>query len=379
MTRHEWGLLLAASLCSLPACSPARSSLCPVAECEGVREKAALADPAVQTASTQADRVAASPYHSIPVTLPKDKEGDAKTAAKPRDPRPVAEPSASAAEKPEVPPTTPEEAGAPSETTECLQPTREEHPALEKRPRSSRITPVTATKTSTPAEIVPVADSKATAAEPPLLAALRCYLDKRPAEALAVLECYEKANQDLLLCLLPLIAQLTEASVDKTSDNGLGIVVDQLNSMLLPLRERAPLAIDKMCFCQSIGGYGNYVALADAHVFRAGELVRLYVELRNFRSDKRAEAGQTVFVTELSAKAEIRDASGKAVWSHEFQRDKPDQSQSLRTDYFEHYRFCIPELEPGSYTMSLSVRDVATKRDEAKRTLDFHVGNMPAR
>ena len=41
--------------------------------------------------------------------------------------------------------------------------------------------------------------------EPPLVSALRCFMDKRPTEAADYLRGYDKASQDLLLCMLPLM------------------------------------------------------------------------------------------------------------------------------------------------------------------------------
>lgn len=371
MTRHDWAVLVGMGLCGglLPACTHTKANVCASWDAAAPAETPAPAPAPAEMKGIVAAaepksapmEIAApvSPYHPIPVTPVPATPPKAKTKAK------VSEPVA-------------------EEATQPIEPAQyQEKPAgidLEPKPRTDRIKPV---KPEAPLEVKPQPEILPVAAktESPLLIALRCYLDKRPAEAIAILGQYEKSNQDLLLCLLPLAAQLADSGPDKTSDKGLGMVLEQLNSMMVPLRTRAPLLIDKMCFCRSIGGYGDYAPLAADHVFRAGELVRLYVELRNFQSERREIApGQMVYVTELAGRAEIRDFSGKPVWSQEFNnRDRPDQSQSLRTDYFEHYRFCLPELSPGPYTLWLWVKDVSTKRPEASRTVDFHVAHVPAR
>src|SRR5205807_2620336 len=53
--------------------------------------------------------------------------------------------------------------------------------------------------------------------DPPLVAALRCYLDRRPGDAIKWLERYERPNQDLLVGLLPLAARLTEGNLEKAT------------------------------------------------------------------------------------------------------------------------------------------------------------------
>lgn len=379
MTRHDWALLVGMGLCGglLPACTHTKGNVC--ASWETAAAPAELTPPAPAemkkiAAAAEPKEIAApaSPYHAIPVTPVQ--AAPAKPKQKP------SEPVTEEAPPPKVIELTADEVPQPIEPAQYQE--KQAGIDLEPKPKTNRIKPVKPeprmeVKPQQP-EILPTT-LKPVGQESPLLIALRCYLDKRPAEAIAILGQYEKSSQDVLLCLLPLAAHLADTGLDKTGDKSLGMVLEQLNSMMVPLRTRAPLLIDKMCLCRSIGGFGDYVPLPADHVFRSGELVRLYVEMRNFQSDRREIApGQMVYVTELGGRAEIRDFTGKPVWSQEFHRDRPDQSQSLRTDYFEHYRFCLPELSPGPYTLWLWVKDASTKRPEASRTLDFHVGHVPA-
>jgi hypothetical protein len=223
---------------------------------------------------------------------------------------------------------------------------------------------------------------KVTAARPPeeapLVGALRCFLDKHPDDALEKLKGYEKANQELLLTLLPLMARLGEGSLRQASPQEINALVEGLDSLIFPLRTRAPLTINKMCFCKSIKGFGDYEPLPDYYRFRPGERVRIYVELQNFTSHEQHEAtGEVRHVINLVSTAEIRDYSGNKVWSEEivFQRQGADASRTLRHDYCDNYGFWVPEeIPPGSYTLWIQVADRDAQPARTVRgSLDFHV------
>jgi hypothetical protein len=185
--------------------------------------------------------------------------------------------------------------------------------------------------------------------EPLLLRALRCYLNQKPEDAVAMLAPCDHGNQELLLCLMPLLVQLAEGG--KPSPQQTAVTLEELNSLMAPLRTRAPLVIDRMCFCQHIDSFGVYKPLPEGHECRSGEMVHVYVE--------------------------VRDDHGNKVWGEKkLLRDGPDQSQTLRQDYFDHYRICLPELKPGYYTLVIRVKDLATNR-VARRSLDFRMDMLP--
>src|SRR5262249_35179763 len=94
--------------------------------------------------------------------------------------------------------------------------------------------------------------------EAPVLAALRCCLEKRPAEAVHILAVYDKRNQDVLLCLLPLAARLAEGSLSQASPQEVSAILTQLNSVMIPLRPMSALTISKMCYCRAIEKFGSY-------------------------------------------------------------------------------------------------------------------------
>lgn len=212
----------------------------------------------------------------------------------------------------------------------------------------------------------------------PLVEALRMYMDDRPADALKCLSEYETGSQEILLNLLELAARLTRQEKEAPGNaKETAFLLEQLERLEVPLRPRAELLIDKICFCRRIEGFGAYDPIAEDQAFRPGELVRVYVEVRNFTSTKQESKTDTFYLTQLSGKAEIRDEHGQRVWRQEFQRDRPDQSRALRHDYFDNYRFCLPDMKPGLHTLWIRVTDKPTGRT-VERSLDFHVKTAPA-
>lgn len=200
-------------------------------------------------------------------------------------------------------------------------------------------------------------------ADVPVVGALRCLLEKRPDDAVSRLQGLDKANQEVLLCLLPLAARLGQGALDRASAGELAVMVDQAESVAAPLRRRAPLAIEKMSFCRRIDKFGQYEPLPDNHDFRPGELVQVYAELRNFT----CQTGKCGYETRLGSSVRLTHHVGdreEIVWRQDFHdRDRVDCSRSPRRDYFNNYRFCIPDnLPAGRYKLWLKVVDVPTGR-----------------
>jgi hypothetical protein len=240
--------------------------------------------------------------------------------------------------------------------------------------------PVEATEAPAAEPTKPGPETTAREDEPPLVAALRCFLDGRPAAAVDILNCYDRANQEMLLSLLPLAVRLTETSIDRASPVELTGMIDQLHGLSLPLRRRAGLRIARLCFCKEIKGFGMYEPLPeDQAVFQGGndghpgEVMQFYAEMRNFNSE-----AQGVFaVTRLKSWLEIRNYQGKTVWSTDkFPDERPDQCRTLRQDYFINYKIYVPaHLAPGSYTLVVQVQDLLAQplRQPAVRSLEFRV------
>ena len=198
-------------------------------------------------------------------------------------------------------------------------------------------------------------------------------MEKHPADAAALLQRYDKANQDLLFCLMPLVARLGEGGLDHASPQEVTLVMEQLSSATVPLRPRAALVLDRMCYCQRIDKFGVFEPLPDDHPFQPGDLVLIYAEVRNFSSQRRGP----IYETQLGSAVKIKDACGQCRkgWEWDFRGcDHPDRSLTLRNDYFSSYRFCLPlDMPPGNYTLWLTVEDRLTQRPAVLRALPLHV------
>lgn len=212
----------------------------------------------------------------------------------------------------------------------------------------------------------------------PLVEALRCVLDDRPEEALRYVQAYDADTQDLLLRLLPTVGVFSRKKVSELSRDEAEKISEQFVAMQAVLRPRTELVIARACFCEWAKSYGMYKPLSADHAFlastpqRPGELVQLYVELKNFFSDARQGYHETC----LSSTVEIRDSKGTALWSHRFDDDKhPLRSRTALNDYFNNYSFTMPPLAPGTYTLTIAVAD-QTRPDQrrvASKSIEFRV------
>ena len=116
------------------------------------------------------------------------------------------------------------------------------------------------------------------------------------------------------------------------------------------------------------------ISLPDDNPFRPGEVVEVYVEVRNFHSKREGQ----FYEIHLASSLEIRDSYGQVRWQLNVpDRGPSDRSQSPRHDHFISYRFCIPEnLRRGLYTLHVRVTDVPTQRT-AERKLNLQVTTRP--
>jgi hypothetical protein len=202
----------------------------------------------------------------------------------------------------------------------------------------------------------------------PLLEALRCVLENRHDEAFEYLKIYDQSTQELFIRLLPPMAQLSRKSLEQLSTAEVAMLYTQLESLVVALRPRAELVIGKMCFIESWKSFGAYKALPKDHAFqtgtpnRPGEQVQIYVELYNFCS----ECHEPYHETRLSSSVELTDAQGqKTIILPE--RKETLRSQSRMHDYFYVPVFYVPNLSPGTYTLTLQVSD-ETRPDQRRVT-----------
>ncbi len=215
-----------------------------------------------------------------------------------------------------------------------------------------------------------------------LVSALNLFLKKRPREATAALKGYSPQTQDYLLRVLPTLATLEKTSIERLSPEEAAELQDQLENLVQTLRSRANLVIGEMCLCERIRGYGDYDPLPAGHAFqptrqgRPGDLVQIYLELRNFATEPRDGYYQTCLDTTIEL---FQDHQGKpvSVWKRSLQDGRtPLRSLTPRHDCFNKYTFCVPNVGPGEYQLTIQIKDQTTAaraRPPAHKTIRFVV------
>jgi hypothetical protein len=207
--------------------------------------------------------------------------------------------------------------------------------------------------------------------ESPLLAAIRCYLNKSPEQAARCLESMDQPDRELLVALLPLAVRLGDGALKATDPQDVAAIMADVQALMDRLRERAALEVPKLCFCRpkvAPAQFGMYDLLEENHRFRPGEWVGLYVEVKNFTSVPHGDDYQT----HMQMAIEVHNDRGETVWRFN-PPGRTDPSLSPRQDYCHVGRFPLPDnLPAGAYTLWLKVTDVPTGRT-ARRALDFRV------
>jgi hypothetical protein len=212
----------------------------------------------------------------------------------------------------------------------------------------------------------------------PLVQALRYVLEGKPGAAAEVLQRCDPVTRDALLALLQLAAPLCEGGLERASPQQSATALEQINRLQSALRRRAPLAIEKMCFCREVRDFGKYYPLPPDYAFQTGsdglpgELVQVYVEVRNVICRQRG----LVYETALKGHVEIHDFRGNCVWSHDFD-NRPDRSRTPLQDNYVEFHFNVPSqlLADSAYTLWVYVKDVEDDGivKVVRRSLDFRV------
>jgi hypothetical protein len=214
-------------------------------------------------------------------------------------------------------------------------------------------------------------------AEPPLLAAVRAYVEGRPDRAIEIIRKLNPQNQDVVLSLLPILAR--SATADLNNDPAtVASLVDQLRATAARLEPRAALQIDKLAFCKDVSGYGRFVPWPENQPYKPNAQARLYLEVRNLGSQPAADG----FVTHVHAAVEVRDAYGKLVeqidpddWRRRVsvvRFEKRLGSRSPLHDFHVLYLFSVPAA-PGVYTVTIELRDAAGRRTVKTQPVQFCV------
>ena len=152
--------------------------------------------------------------------------------------------------------------------------------------------------------------------------------------------------------------------------------IEQLRSAVAQLHKKADLKLRNVTFCHSIVSFGNYERF-NQDLFTTGQPVLLYAEIENFNSQKQVDPESQVVQHHTALSSTI------TIYRHGRQNAMPvatipfdvtkDVCRNVRRDYFHSYEFTIPEdLEPGKYTLVLSVSDKLSSK-YATRRVHFEV------
>jgi hypothetical protein len=212
-------------------------------------------------------------------------------------------------------------------------------------------------------------------------------LAKDPRQALELLQRHDTPDREMLRGVLRLAAGLAPGDLERLPPHEVAAALEQLHQLVLALQRRAPLTLDKLCFCRQIQNFGQYEALPAEYAFQAGidgrpgERVQVYAEVRNLSCAPRGGAYETVLGSELEIRERnLSTQQGRRVVTMNL-GTYTDRSQTPRQDFFLNCRFNVPErLPPGLYTLRVTVKDVTPSADGrpvharvARRSLDFKV------
>jgi hypothetical protein len=201
------------------------------------------------------------------------------------------------------------------------------------------------------------------AAPPPLrpvLAALEAYFQNKPQEAMQHMQALAPKDQELLLRLLPYLAEMDQRGlfIASISQEKAQSFLDTLQAVETDVRPLAPLVLDRLIFCRSIKGYGQYIPHSQPH-FRPGEVTRVYAELRNV-NDQRLPDGTYGLL--LHGQLELCRADGQLIGKPNI-LESESLSRSPRRDFFLRFFYTIPaHLTPGPYQLRLRITDHHTGR-----------------
>jgi len=132
---------------------------------------------------------------------------------------------------------------------------------------------------------------------------------------------------------------------------------------VMVLRDGAELVIDKMCLCEHVDGYGDFKPLPQGHTFQAktdqqlGELVQVYVELRNLRSELKGDRYVTAFRSSVSIPNPL-DPTAPPPYFHNYGMTvEPLGNKTPNFDCARVYTFSLPKMSPGRYTLTIEIAD----------------------
>jgi hypothetical protein len=217
--------------------------------------------------------------------------------------------------------------------------------------------------------------------ESPLLAAFRAHMDGKPERAFGAIAELDRANQELILAILPVLSR--GAAANLTADPmTTAALVEQLHGAAARLEPLAALRIEAALFCDNVTGFGQYTPWGVNKPYRPNEQAQLYLEVRNLVSQPAADAKGERYLTQARCRAEVRDAYGKLVPlpdPNDYHRrvnvlefERKLQTRAPVQDFHILCRFPAPTT-PGVYAVAVTVSDAAGRRSVTSQPIEFRV------
>ena len=221
------------------------------------------------------------------------------------------------------------------------------------------------------------------AVEPPLVAALRAYVENRPYDALRHLDGLDRANQELAIQLLPQFARLAHLNLGAADAPEAGVMADQLRAAADRLAARGPLRVEKLVFCRSpVDGFGRYTPRPVDAPFGPGDRTHLYLEVDHVAGEAVPGPRGEGYLTRLQVTLSVRDSAGREV----LQADPKDARRLVRAVTFDHavptrapvrdyhrtYSLGVPP-QAGVYYLTAEVRELTTGRTAKSPPVEFRV------
>lgn len=131
--------------------------------------------------------------------------------------------------------------------------------------------------------------------------------------------------------------------------------VDAFDASVEAFWKSAPLTFRKALFADEVKGYGEYVAHAGS-TFAPGSELRIYAEPVGFGWTEQGGSHRIAFKAEI----EIRNDKGVIFAKSPAPATLEKVSRSPSRDFHLTVTFQLPQLNPGSYKLVLTVTDEAT-------------------
>jgi hypothetical protein len=210
---------------------------------------------------------------------------------------------------------------------------------------------------------------------PALVQAFQAFHDSQPEKAVEHLNGFHKANQELLLHLIPAVVQASKADLSRAVSEESLALARQFEAAAGSVLKRAGFGIRKAVICLAVDGFGVYTPVTDPNALRKGSLYSGYVELENVpclpevRSD-----GAKGYLTRLECEMRVADEFGQIVEIQDVKTkalgpksatSKNEFTRSPVRDYFLAAVLQTPS-RPGAYAVTFEVRDPRSGRSVSK-------------